>query len=101
VCAGQPASLADLRRLLTGGGHDARGHVIGAPEPDLGPGVNLVIVDGSGCAPAALDLCRQLRSRVDEEVVPILYVTDAPQPAARVAGFEAGADTCLLRPFAA
>lgn len=99
VCAAQMQAVADLRRLLQAGGHAAEGHVIGAPDPELA-GQHLVLVDGSQCTGAALELCRAFRARLDEDVLPILYVTDDPSPAARLAGFEAGADTCLLRPFA-
>jgi sigma-B regulation protein RsbU (phosphoserine phosphatase) len=100
VCAPQPAALTDLRRLLLAGGHEVVGHLFGTPDPDELPRCQLAVVDGSGCGPDALALCRRFRARLGDCFVPILFVTDDHSPEARLAGFEAGADTCLLRPFA-
>jgi sigma-B regulation protein RsbU (phosphoserine phosphatase) len=99
VCAQEMAALAELRRLLAVGGHDAAGHLPGSPDPDVRD-QHLVIVDASRANGHALALCRQMRSRLEERVVPILYITDDHSPQARLASFEAGADTYLLRPFA-
>jgi serine phosphatase RsbU (regulator of sigma subunit) len=93
-------NLAELRRLLTGGGHDAEGHLVGTPDPPGLPGQRLVLIDASGCAAEALGLCQRVRARLEEGFTPILFVTDEHTPEARLASFEAGADTCLLRPFA-
>ena len=100
VCASEPAAQTELRRVLHGGGHDVAGHLLGTPDPDQLAGLHLVVVDGSRPAAGALDFCRRFRHRLEEAFVPILFVTDDPSPAARLAGFEAGADTYLLRPFA-
>jgi sigma-B regulation protein RsbU (phosphoserine phosphatase) len=99
VCAQEMTTLAELRRLLAAGGHDATGHLLGAPDPEL-DGHQLIIVDASRADADALALCRRLHARLEPRVVPILYVTDDHSPAARLACFEAGADTYLLRPFA-
>jgi sigma-B regulation protein RsbU (phosphoserine phosphatase) len=99
VCAPEMTALAELRRLLSAGGHDANGHLLGTPDPDVN-GYQLVVVDASRGGSDALDLCRRLRSRLEEGVVPILCIFDDHSPAARLASFEAGADTYLLRPFA-
>src|SRR5947209_8216453 len=99
VCAANGNAQDDLRSALQKGGHQAAVHLLGGPDPDRLESLHLVVVDGDGAAAEALDLCRRLRRRLDESVVPILYVTDDPGPAARLAAFEAGADTCLLRPF--
>jgi serine phosphatase RsbU (regulator of sigma subunit) len=100
VCAGQLGTLTDLRRRLREVGHETFSHLVGAAEPQLPAGLSLILVDGCQAAPAALDLCRTLRSRLEDVVVPILYVTDDPSPEGRLAGLESGADTCLWRPFA-
>src|SRR5262249_16929080 len=63
-------------------------------------GAPLVLLEGSGRDRKALLLCRQLRARMAEQFVPILFVLDDPSPAWRLASLEAGADTYLLRPFA-
>src|SRR4051812_5427949 len=99
VCAGTVNALAELRRFLVAGGYELAGHLLGSPDPDRPTDYRLIIIDG-GSGPAALDLCRRLRSRVDEGFLPILYVTDDHDPRARLASFEAGADTYLIRPFA-
>jgi sigma-B regulation protein RsbU (phosphoserine phosphatase) len=100
VCANQTTSLAELRRLLAEVAPDSGGHLLGTPEPDGLNRYHLVLLDGSGSGPPALQLCRRLRGQLEESFVPILFVTDDHSPDARLASFEAGADTCLLRPFA-
>jgi serine phosphatase RsbU (regulator of sigma subunit) len=95
-------ALTEVRRLLEGGGgYEVEGHLLGTPDPGGLGGFRLVLIDGSGCLAEALGLCRRLRGRIEEGFAPILFVTDDHSPAARLASFEAGADTYLLRPFAA
>lgn len=102
VCAPQVHSLMDLRRVLESHGHDVVGHVFGTPEPVELPTYRLVILEGgAGQTEPALTLCRRLRPRLEEEFVPILFITDDHSPPTRMASFEAGADTYLLRPFVA
>jgi serine phosphatase RsbU (regulator of sigma subunit) len=100
VCAQEMSALAEVRRLLTTSGHEVFGHLLGTPEPDHLADYRLVVVDGTGSRLAALEFCRRLRSRLDEAVLPLIFVTDDHGPETRLAGFESGADACLLRPFA-
>jgi sigma-B regulation protein RsbU (phosphoserine phosphatase) len=100
VCAEQLAACEELRRLLEAGGNRIDCHAFNDSQPPEIGGHQLVVVDGTRQNEAALHLCRQLRGRLHEEVVPILYVTEDHAPATRLASFEAGADTYLLRPFA-
>ena len=100
VCANQMDALQELRRVLAHGGREVDAHVAGAPEPASLGRYHLLVVDGGRAPAEALDLCRRLRGRLDDRFVPILYVTDDHGPAARLASFEVGADTYLLRPFA-
>jgi serine phosphatase RsbU (regulator of sigma subunit) len=100
VCTNHMSSLAELRRLLAGGGHEVEGHLIGTAGPGPLTGLRVALVDGSGCLDAALELTRRLRAHLEEGFVPIVFLTDDHGPAARLASFEAGADTNLLRPFA-
>jgi sigma-B regulation protein RsbU (phosphoserine phosphatase) len=99
VCAREMPALAELRRLLAAGGHDATGHLLGEPDPEL-DAHPLIIVDASRADTEGMALCRRLHNRLEQRVVPILYVTDDHSPATRLACFAAGADTYLLRPFA-
>ena len=91
--------LAELRRLLERHGHEVDGHLLGTPDPDSLSRFRLVIVDGCSQVQEALDLCRRLRPRLEESFLPILFITDDHSPTTRLASFEAGADTYLLRPF--
>src|SRR5437763_145026 len=100
VCAPQQGALGELRRLLAAGGHDVEGHLLGTPEPERLADYRLVLVEGTDGGAGPLELCRRLRDRLGEAVVPIVYVLGDHGPAARLASFEAGADTYLLRPFA-
>lgn len=99
VSAAQVAQLRELRQLLELEGHPVTGHLLGSPDPDGLTGLRAIVLDGSGQTRAALQLCARLRGRLEDQFVPILFVTDDHSPAARMASFEAGADTYLLRPF--
>jgi serine phosphatase RsbU (regulator of sigma subunit) len=92
----------ELRRLLESHGYDLDGHLLGTPDPEGLTGYRLVVLDGSaGQTRQALDLCQRLRPRLEGAFVPVLFSTDDLSPATRLACFEAGADTYLLRPFVA
>lgn len=101
ACAPQVGVLMELRRLLEAHGHDVGGHLFGSPDPDTLAGCRLVVLDGSGQRDEALRLCQRLRPRLEDSFVPVLFVTDDRQPTTRLASFDAGADTYLLRPFVA
>ncbi len=99
LCAGDPAAVEDVRRLLESAHCEVVGHAVGAAEPDPA-GAQLAVIDGGRDADAALRFCRRLRRRAGDALLPLLYVTADAAPEARLAPFEAGADTCLPRPFA-
>ena len=96
----QPAALEEVRRLLEGGGYAVYSHRLGAAEPDDLPAHQLAVVESTGCHQESLQWCRRLRSRPGEGFLPVLFITADLSPVARLASFEAGADTNLLRPFA-
>jgi len=100
VCVSQVAALAELRRLLGGSGHEVAGHLLGTPDPADLAGYHLIVVEGQQGQADALEFCRRVRAHQEDGFVPILFVTDDHSPAGRLASFEAGADTYLLRPFA-
>lgn len=99
VCVAQPATLAEMRHLLAGTGCELSGHLLGMPEPQAPGDYQLIILEGSHCPSAALDLCRRFRERLDHRFVPLLYVAGEGTAGGRLAAFEAGADVSLLRPF--
>jgi sigma-B regulation protein RsbU (phosphoserine phosphatase) len=99
VCAEQLSTLTEVSRLLAEGGYEVDGRLADMPDPEETTGCHLVVLEG-GNGGQGLELCQRLRRRFDEVFVPILFVTDDHQPEARLASFEAGADTYLLRPFA-
>ena len=99
VCAGQPTTLAEVRHHLTGAGCEWAGHLLDGPDPDVPGNCQLIVIEGSQSAAEALALCRRLRDRLDDLFVPILFLTDDRGSVSRLASFEAGADTCLARPF--
>jgi len=99
LCADEPAAVADVRPLLEAARCHVVWHPLTPPDPETAD-LHLVLIDGSQKSVEALQCCRRLRGRLGEGFLPILYVAGDPSPAARVAPFEAGADTYLLRPFA-
>jgi sigma-B regulation protein RsbU (phosphoserine phosphatase) len=93
------AALEQVSRLLAAGGHEVRHQDPNEFKHDEVSSYHLALVEASGCSDACLGWCRRLRARITEPFVPILFVTTDPSPSARLASFEAGADTILLRPF--
>jgi phosphoserine phosphatase RsbU/P len=96
--AAEPAH--DVRAALDHAGYD-----VGARRLDEADGngrpAGLLVVDGGRQAEDALRLCQRLRSAQQEQFVPILYVAAGADSSDRVACLECGADTSLVRPFAA
>jgi sigma-B regulation protein RsbU (phosphoserine phosphatase) len=98
LCAGHEAGAGDIRGLLEQAGHEVRCHTVNGTDPQDVAGYHLVVLDGSRGG-AAVQFCRRLRAGLADGFVPILFLTEDPSPAARLAGLEGGADTYLLRPF--
>lgn len=97
LCA-DGASGEEMRPFLQKNGYEVLLHPLGQADPDPAA-FHLVVVDGTGPADNVAPLCRRLRAKLGESFVPILYITDDPSPAARVASLECGADAYLLKPF--
>jgi len=95
-----PAALEQVRRILEGDGHQVRFRQPADPDPDDVSSYHLFVVEASGCHCESLAWCRRLRAGAAENYLPVLFVTPDHTPEARLASFEAGADTYLLRPFA-
>jgi sigma-B regulation protein RsbU (phosphoserine phosphatase) len=100
VCSAQPPTLEEMRRLLQLSGQEAKVHLLDALPPADLEQTGLLILDGGGAPTEALALCRRMRGRLEEGFVPVLFVSNDHSPEARLAALEAGADACLLRPFA-
>jgi len=94
---------ADIRRLLdeylSRHGFDVRGFGSAADAlrwlPRIRP--DLIVLDLMLRGMSGLELCKHLRDERDD--VPILMLTARGEPNDRVAGFEAGADDYLPKPF--
>jgi sigma-B regulation protein RsbU (phosphoserine phosphatase) len=99
LCAEQPGAADDIHQALEQTGHTIDLHAVSASDPDDLPAYRLIILDGSQCEKETLRLCRRLRARVADSLIPILFVTGDQAPDVRLASFESGADTCLVRPF--
>jgi sigma-B regulation protein RsbU (phosphoserine phosphatase) len=97
ICLTRAEAPTDLRQLLAGAGYTVAEQPFDVADP---AGHHLIVVEGCQHTEDALNACRQLRARLDDHVVPILFIFDDNRPESRRAGFEAGADACLLRPFA-
>jgi sigma-B regulation protein RsbU (phosphoserine phosphatase) len=95
-----PAAREQVQRLLQDSGYEVRSRGPVDPEPEDASSYHLAVVEASGCHPESLAFCRRLRARVVESYLPVLFITPDHSPEARLASFEAGADTYLLRPFA-
>lgn len=98
LCADETAATEDLKRFLTEAGYSVVWHSTTA-EPDELLSFNLVILESGPRHVESQQLCRRLRERAEDGLLPILYITKDHAPASRLAGFESGADGFLLRPF--
>jgi sigma-B regulation protein RsbU (phosphoserine phosphatase) len=99
VCAADAAGLQEIRWKFESRGCAVTGHILGSPDPaDLG-GYRLVVIDAGEPSAPAFDLCRRLRSRIEDTILPVLFVLAESSPRTRLACFAAGADAYLPRPF--
>jgi DNA-binding response OmpR family regulator len=95
-------STADLLRLLL----DADGCTVeciadgrtALARIDAG-GIDLVLLDLMLPRLGGLELCRHLRAHEPEVYLPVIMVTALTDPAQRRAGFAAGADDYVAKPF--
>jgi sigma-B regulation protein RsbU (phosphoserine phosphatase) len=101
LCAADPAAVRDVRQLLEQAGYAVGEHACGGAGPEDLSAYSLVVLAGGRGDGQALQCCRHLRARLADGLVPILFLTEDTSPPARLAGLEAGADSYLLRPFAA
>jgi sigma-B regulation protein RsbU (phosphoserine phosphatase) len=99
LCAAEEAGAGDVRRLLEQAGHEVRCQPLGGAPPHDLAAYHLIVLDGGRDGAAAGQCCRRLRAGLGDAVVPVLFLTADPSPAARLAGLEAGADAYLLWPF--
>src|SRR5262245_60812130 len=99
LCGQDSDAVAQVRRFLAECGHEVRTTQPDDTDSQDLTSYHLAIVDASGCHEQSLAWCRRLVARGVEPMLPILFITPDPTPAARLASFEAGADTYLLRPF--
>jgi len=98
LCADDPSAIEDVRRLLDAAHYQVVWHQLSAVDPDPRD-LHLALIEDRADG-AALRFCRRLRQRLGDVFLPILYLTADASPSARLAPFEAGAATYLLRPFA-
>jgi sigma-B regulation protein RsbU (phosphoserine phosphatase) len=101
VCAAGAAAADEVRRALSTHGQEAALHVLNSAAPAAVEHFRLIVVDGSGCSPTALDCCRRLRAHLSAGFIPLVFISDDRDPATRRCALEAGADACLQRPLAA
>lgn len=100
LCAADPHAVADVRTLLENAGHAVAWHGLNGSDPDLAAS-QLIVLDGCQREDDALAFCGRLRARLIDSFVPILFVTADATRTARLISVGEGADTYLLRPFAA
>jgi sigma-B regulation protein RsbU (phosphoserine phosphatase) len=99
LCADEPSAVEDVRRLLDSARCEVVWQRIDGPDPETDR-AHLALIDGGRGDGTALRFCRRLRQKAGDAFLPVLYLTADAAPEARLAPFEIGADTYLLRPFA-
>jgi len=66
---------------------------------EKGPIPDLILLDLMLPDLPGIEVCRQLRATAETRRVPVVMVTAREEEADRVAGFEAGADDYIVKPF--
>ncbi len=99
LCADAPGTAEDVQRTLEQAGHAVRRYALNGHEPEDAASYRLILLEGAPGRPETTQFCRRLRSRMGDAFVPIVFVMSDPSPVVRLATFESGADTYLLRPF--
>src|SRR5262245_8017127 len=99
LCGQDSPATGQVRRLLANRGHKVDCRRPDDPTHEDFSSYHLVIVEASGCHDESLLWCRRLRGCAAGPILPLLFITPDPSPSARLASFEAGADTYLVRPF--
>jgi sigma-B regulation protein RsbU (phosphoserine phosphatase) len=99
VCADPASAADDVPRALEQAGHAVSRYRLNGSDPENPAGYSLILLEGTPGQPETAQFCRRLRHRLGDAFVPILFVTSDASPAERMATFESGADTYLLRPF--
>ena len=97
LCA-DSAARQEVRATLEQAGFDVSLQPLQAIDPVNGAAARLILIDGSSQTEHALQLCRRLRDRRDDALVPILFLAAAD---ARRASLDNGADAFLAQPCAA
>jgi len=97
-----PLTLEPLVHRMRQRGHD----VVSCEEGEAawkvfeeGRAPNLAILDWMMPGIDGLELCRKIRSRADSPYVYVVMLTGRADPQDLLAGFEAGADDYLVKPF--
>ncbi len=94
-----PASSELIQRVLSVGGttvtvlDDAAAVIAAAPDHTM------VIIDVTGPATNAADVCRELRSRIALAAIPVLCICQSDDVEERIRFLEAGADDVIAKPF--
>ena len=80
ICLTRAEAPTDLRQLLAGAGYTVAEQPFDVADPAGHP---LIVVEGCQHTEDALNACRQLRARLDDHVVPILFIFDDNRPESR------------------
>ena len=99
ISAADAATLDEIRQKFSSQGCTLTSHLLGSADPDDLTGFQLVVIDTGEFTAKALDLCRRLRSRIEDTILPVLFILAEASPRTRLACFAAGADAYLPRPF--
>lgn len=91
--------LAECSRLLLGAGYEPECLAFAELRAEALSTYQLIMLEAGGQRPEALRCLRLCRNWLGDCFTPVLFVADASLPEARLAGLEAGADACLLRPI--
>jgi sigma-B regulation protein RsbU (phosphoserine phosphatase) len=97
VCVHDLAVLNEVRLWLGPGGREVVGHLLGKACPDNLRGFRVLIVEDDPNGDTSLQLCREVRERLVDDFLPIIYLAREEQ--SRRAAYEAGVDVCLTRPL--
>ncbi len=101
VVEDQPLDRDLIVRVLQRGGHRVRAAASAAEGLELleRERPELILCDISMPGMDGLEFCRTVKARLGDEFVPFLFVTALTRPEHLLAGFEAGAEDYIEKPF--
>ncbi|MBY0586258.1 SpoIIE family protein phosphatase [bacterium] len=100
LCSTDVDRVGDIQTMLDFANYEISAGPLSVELIDPADPVDLVLMEGPACAEEdLLEFCRQVRERLADRFVPLIFVTDDASPIVRAFSSRAGTDGFLVRPL--